>query len=150
MHPSQDPRSPDTPQTGAALQRVLTMARRLHKAATSESLALSLPVLRRVLATQTLRDLALPALHRDRASVQRKHILRMLAIEAGHDSWEAYRVALSTPAPQDLEHFDLMRSAAGYPNLWFSTPEQAAAHAATHGGRAVRVGPQAVILNDPR
>ena len=39
----------ETPLSGEAAKRVLGMAKRLHKAATAESLALSLPVLRRVL-----------------------------------------------------------------------------------------------------
>jgi hypothetical protein len=149
MHP-QDLPSFETSTAGQALPRVLAMARRLHKAATSDALALSLPVLRRLLATQTLRGCSLPALHRERSRVQRKHVLRMLAIEAGHESWEAYRGALATQSPEDLEHFDLIRPTVGYPNLWFSTPEQAAAHAAAHGGRMVRVGRQAVVVSEPR
>jgi len=142
-----DPQSTsETPLAGAAVKRVLGMAKRLHKAATSESLALSLPVLRRVLATQTLHGLSLPALRRNRSMVQRKHILRTLAVEAGYASWEAYRQALSHLAAAELQHYDLIRPTAGYPNLWFSTPAQAAEHAGLHGGRAVRVGDQGVVV----
>ncbi len=138
--------SSEPPVPGDAAKIVLGMAKRLHKAATSESLALSLPVLRRVLATGTLHDMSLPALRRNRSMVQRKHILRTLAIEAGHPSWEAYRKVLSSVAASALEHYDLIRPTAGYPNLWFSTATQAAEHAGVHGGRAVRVGGQGVVV----
>jgi hypothetical protein len=129
-----------------AARLVLGMARRLHKAALSESLTLSLPVLRRVLATQALHGISLPALSRNRKMVQRKHILRTLAVEAGYSSWETYRQTLSRMAASELKHYDLIRPTAGYPNLWFSTAEQAAEHAALHGGLALSVGGQGVVL----
>ncbi len=108
---------------------------------------LSLPALRRVLATGTLQDISLPELRRRRSMVQRKHILRTLAIEAGYSSWESYRQELSHMETAELTHFDLIRPAAGYPNLWFPTSAQAAEHAGTHGGRAVRVGSHGVIVD---
>jgi hypothetical protein len=125
---------------------VLREARRLHKLAAAASLAASLPVLRRLIESQSLTGLTLPELHRQRGIVQRKHVLRTLAVEAGHPSWEAYRVALASLSPQSLEHYDLARRAAGYPNLWFSTPEQAQGHARVHGGRVLQVGKQAVVF----
>lgn len=148
MH-HENPPSSERPIKNEAARRVLGMAKRLHKAATSESLALSLPVLRRVLATETLRDISLPALRRNLGMVQRKHILRTLAIEAGHLSWEAYRQALSRMAASELTHYDLIRPAIGYPNLWFSSSTQAAEHASAHGGRAIRVGAQGVVVRCP-
>lgn len=125
---------------------LLRHAKRLHQAAISESLATALPVLRRILATGTLAGLSLPQLHRRRDMVQRKHILRMLAIEAGFPSWEAYRPALASMTTTQLPHFDIARAHAGYPNFWFSTFAEAEAHVASHGGRALAVGQQAVVL----
>jgi len=40
----------------------------------------------------------------------------------------------------------VLQASAGYPNLWFSTPEEALGHAQVHGGRVMRVGGQAVVL----
>lgn len=130
----------------SAAEAVLSLAKKLHRAAASESLALSLPVLRRLLATCTLRDLSLPQLRRQRSMVQRKHILRLLATEAGFPNWEAYRQALECMAPEQLPHFDAIRVQAGYPNLWFSSHAEALSHAQVHGGRVMAVGHQAVLL----
>ena len=74
---------------------MLREAKRLHRAATSDALSEALPVLRRLLAARAVPACPLQALFRDRASLQRKHVLRMLAFEAGHASWEAYSQALA-------------------------------------------------------
>lgn len=144
MHTSSSPAENPSAQS-AALRLVLRTAKHLQRAATSESTAASLPVLRRLLAANVLHDAGLPQLHRERDKVQRKHVLRLLAIEAGHANWESYRAALAHLQPDELQHFDLLRANMGYPNLWFSTFEQAQAHASAHGGKALRVGTQAVV-----
>ena len=125
---------------------LLRVAKRLHRAAVSSSLAESLPVLRRLLAAQVIRGLTLPQLSQRRSLVQRKHLLQTLAIEAGFLNWDAYRGALAeTPHDPPLP-FDVHTGAAGYPNLWFSSLAEAEAHAARHGGHAVRHGQQAVVF----
>lgn len=134
------------PSSTQAADLVRALARQLHRAATSDSLRVSLPVLRRILATHTLRDLSLPQLHQQRAMVRRKHLLRTLAIEAGHPSWEHYSRALSGMTVEQLPHLDMLQASAGYPNLWFSNREQAQTYALSHGGRVVPVGTQAVVL----
>lgn len=138
--PSQEPQSVDL---------VLREARKLHHAAQSASLDKSLPVLRRILNSHTLDGLSLPELHRRREMVQRKHILRTLAIEAGFASWEAYRPALASIPASQLTHIDQLWREAGYLNSWFSTFEEALAHAAAHGGRALRLGRQGVVVPAP-
>lgn len=141
--------SPSTSATaGGAVSAVLREAKRLHRAAASDSLAQSLPVLRRLLQQQVLLGISLPALRRQRDIVQRKHMLRLLAAEAGFSAWEAYRARLVTMSVADLAHFDMVRAQVGYPNLWFSTPEEAQRHVDQHGGRLMRVGQQAVVLLD--
>tara|TARA_R110002096_G_scaffold4501_26_gene21233 strand:+ start:9024 stop:9470 length:447 start_codon:yes stop_codon:yes gene_type:complete len=125
---------------------VLREAKKLHRAATSDSLANSLPVLRRLLSTQVFHGISLPELSRRRGDVQRKHVLRALAIEAGFPGWKEYRDALVGKEPKALLPFDVLRSRFGYPNLWFSSPEEAESHAAEHGGRTMQVGQQAVVF----
>jgi len=129
-----------------ATRAVLGIAKKLHRAATAESLAVSLPVLRRILATATLRDISLTELRRRKQIIQRKHILMMLAIEAGFPNWEKYRKTLDTMTPAEIRHFDLVQREAGYPNLWFSTAEEAQQHAAEKGGVALQVGQQGVVV----
>ena len=132
--------------TAAATAAVLREARRLHRAATSDSPAAALPVLRRLLATQVMPAASLPELFRQRARVQRKHVLRMLALEAGHASWEAFAQALPTlDAAPLLQAFDSQRGSATL-KLWFPDEAQATAYAAEHGGQVVRVGQQAVVV----
>ncbi|HEX5356187.1 MAG TPA: hypothetical protein VFW93_08210 [Aquabacterium sp.] len=143
MQPSHHSPQPSSPQ---AADLVRALARQLHRAAISDSLRVSLPVLRRILATDTLRDLTLPQLHQQRGMVRRKHLLRTLAIEAGHPSWEHYCQALSGMSVEQLPHLDMLQATTGYPNLWFSTREQAQHYALSHGGRVVPVGTQAVVL----
>ncbi|MEN0038783.1 MAG: hypothetical protein AAGC78_17025 [Cellvibrio sp.] len=136
-----------TPQkTESAAEIVLRIARNLHRAVNADALAISLPVLRRLLATKTLTEISLPELQRRRDIVQRKHVLRMLAIEAGFDCWEDYRHALDDMNAEQVSHFDQLSRAAGYPNLWFSTFEEAQDYAWEHNGRALKIGSQAVVL----
>jgi len=132
--------------TGKAVNLVLREAKKLQRAATSESLAQALPVLRRLLSSNTLTGITLPELHRRRDIIQRKHLLRMLAIEAGYPGWEWYRPALARMSVDEVEHFDIIRSRASSLNHWFSSMDDARKYAATHGGRPLRVGRQAVVI----
>ncbi len=136
--PSQKPES--------AAELVLRIARNLHRAVNAEALAISLPVLRRLLATKTLTEISLPELQRRRDIVQRKHVLRMLAVEAGFNCWEDYRHALDEMNADQVSHFEQFSRSAGYPNLWFSTYEEAQDYAWKNNGRALKIGSQAVVL----
>jgi hypothetical protein len=138
--------TPPRPARPVAAALVLTLARQLHKSATSDSRALSLPVLRRVIASGTLRDIDLPELYRRRSTVQRKHVLRTLAVEAGFASWEEYRPALNTMTADQLAHFDLTIGRASYPNIWFPSKAEAITHADKHGGHVMSVGEQGVVI----
>lgn len=129
-----------------AINLVLREAKRLQRAAASESLSQALPVLRRLLSSNTLTGITLPELHRRRDIIQRKHLLRMLAIEAGYPSWEWYRPVLARMSTDEIEHFDIVRSKASSLNHWFSSMEEARGYAAIHGGRPLRVGQQAVVI----
>lgn len=144
-HPHLSAQTPDVPHA-TGVDPVLRVAKRLHRAARSSSLAEALPILRRLLAAQVIRGLTLPQLSQRRSSVQRKHVLHALAIEAGFLNWDAYRGALAE-GPQDPPlPFDVHTRSAGYPNLWFSSLADAETHTARHGGRALRCGQQAVVF----
>ena len=136
----------------AAAAAVLRAAKKLHKSACSDSLSQSLPVLRRILATGVVQDMSLPLLFERRSMLQRKHVLRMLALEAGHSSWQQYSQELASQSAQALQQLDVLAPGLGYPNLWFADLEQAQAHALVHGGRVVAVktaqGTQAAVLPD--
>lgn len=125
---------------------ILREAKKLHRAAVSQSLSESLPVLRRLLSAQVIRGLTLPELSRRRGMVRRKHVLRTLAVEAGFSSWEAFRGSPSSVLSESLRRFEVLERKAGYPNLWFSSFEEAERHAAINGGRAIRFGQQAVVF----
>lgn len=135
---------------GQAVGLLLREARKLHRSAISASLAQSLPVLRRLRSARVIQDVTLPQLSQSRSMVQRKHVLRMLAIEAGYPGWEAYRRALAGKSADELMQFDVVRRNMGYPNLWFSSAQEAERHAASHGGRVIHVGPQAVVFVEDR
>jgi len=147
MHPQQSQLQTPPPQKPeSAAELVLHIARNLHRAVNSESLAVSLPVLRRLIATKTLTEISLPELRRCRDIVQRKHVLRVLAVEAGFNCWEDYRHALDAMNADQVSHFDQLARSVGYPNLWFSTFEEAQDYAWENNGRALKIGSQAVVL----
>ena len=144
------PRPPRHPCT--ALHLVLGEARRLHRAATGGSLSQSMPVLRRLHAAQVLPRMTLMRLHAERVHLQRKHVLRTLAVEAGYRNWEQFRPGITGMPLEAFDHFQLGRFEKAWgtaPNLWFSTECLARAHVAEHGGRVLRWGHQAVVVADP-
>ena len=122
-------------------------ARRLHRAARSNALPTALPVLRRLLVASVLTGMSLPQLHRMRGTVQRKHLLRLLALEAGHADWPAYRNALRQASPQDLLALGVRSRTWSTLNAWFADDVQASRLARAQGGHAVRVGPHTVVLS---
>lgn len=130
----------------AALQQLSTLAKRLHKAAKAESLSVALPVLRRLIATKVLNNLSLVALRNQQHMIQRKHILRMLAAEAGYSDWASYKHAVEAMPEKSKAHYAIALKGVGYPNLWFSSFDAANDYAAKHGGKPIAVGKQAVVV----
>lgn len=145
MQISEELSPPHTPQ-GSARARVLGLARRLHRAAQAGPLMAAMPVLRRLQSAGVHAELSLPELFRQRATLQRKHLLRMLAVEAGHTDWERFSAVLAGLPPQAVEGLFAEEWAARL-NHWFSDAAQAQAFAAQHpGSRVVAVRGQAVVL----
>lgn len=140
--------SPQPPCAGqiSPVQLVLREARRLHRAATSDTLSEALPILRRLLATRAVTDWSLPSLFHARGTVQRKHVLRALAREAGYASWEDYRHALPHLDVSLLQQLVSAQRGTSVLKLWFSDTSAARRFAAEQGGQAVRIGVQAVVL----
>ena len=131
-----------------AIEALLREAKRLHRAAISESLAVALPILRRLILSQALQKISLTELTRQREIIQRKHILKMLAFEAGFSSWEHYRPILENQSPEQLQHFDLLRKQSGNLNIWFSTFQEATLFASQNGGQVLKMGTQAVVFQN--
>ncbi len=129
----------------SAVEIVLRQARRLHRAATSERLANAMPALRRLQAAGVFPGEDLMSLYRRRQALQRKHFLRLLALEAGFPDWERFRPTLAQMPPEAFDHFKFGNELAGSLNAWFSNEAQAQAYAQRHGGRVIRVGHQAVV-----
>lgn len=128
------------------VESFLREAKRLHRAAQSDSYARSLPILRRLIEQQVFQRMALPELRRSKSLVQRKHILNLLAIEAGFSHWAEFRQALTVLAPEVERHYLLALRHSGYPNHWFSTLAQAEEFAHSHGGYALAYGKQGVVI----
>lgn len=139
-------RKPRDSKTTSSKQIVLREARRLHRAAVSDSPAAALPVLRRLLAAQIVPANTLPNLFRTRSTIQRKHILRALAVEAGYPSWESYSQALPRVDVLQLRRTLQVQSSAPILKLWFASEAEATEFAAKHGGQAIRIANQAVVL----
>jgi len=70
----------------------------------------------------------------------------MLAIESGYRSWEEFLRMLESAAPTDLRFAKESRIDPSQLNLWFSSLDSAIRFTQEHGGEAVSVGPQAVVL----
>ena len=129
-----------------AIDLVLMQARRLHLAAKAGSISSAMPVLRRIHAAGLFPDKPLGALFRQRATLKRKHFLRLLAVESGFPDWERFRPVLQHWSPEALDHFKVAEEGFAFLNCWFSTEEQALAYVEQHGGRVLRVGRQAIVM----
>ncbi|WKB51701.1 hypothetical protein [Eleftheria terrae] len=131
---------------GSALDFVRRQARRLLKAARSEQPMHALPALRRLQAAGLFSGWRLPELFRQRETVQLKHVLRALAMEAGHPDWAGYKQALEPLPAQALDDYLVEESRACGLSPWFSNEAEAREHARSHGGRVIRYRGQAVVV----
>lgn len=143
--PSSTTGAPTSPNAISAVEQALRQARTLHRASKDATLLVALPAVHRAHAAGVFSELTLSALYRQRHLLQRKHFLRVLAVEAGFANWESYRPLLRNQPPQTLEHYTSWREF-GYPNAWFSTHAQAIAFAAERGGKVVLYGQQAMVV----
>jgi hypothetical protein len=103
-------------------------------------------VLRRLIASETFRQISLPELYRRRETIQRKHILQMLALEAGSLNWSEYKKKIQAQPEEQPLDYSLALKHAGYPNIWFTSLPEAETYAAAQGGQPIPVGKQAVVI----
>lgn len=131
----------------AAVELVLRQAKRCQRLANTGSISAALPILRRLINAGAVAETSLSVLFRQRATLQRKHFLRMLALEAGFSSWELLRPHLLTLGAAELAQLQWRENGAGKLNVWFSSPELAAQYVQEQGGKFITVGTQAVVMS---
>ncbi|UXI69135.1 nitrous oxide reductase accessory protein NosL [Tahibacter amnicola] len=140
--------SPAARPSPSAVTVVQCQARKLHRVAREGRISAAMPALRRLQAAGVLPDRSLRQLYDDRASLQRKHFLRLLAREAGYVDWERYRPHLDTLSMEAYDRAQSEHRWSGQLNVWFSRVQDAEAFAARHGGRVVRVGQHALVTEN--
>src|SRR4051812_32925573 len=96
-------------------------ARRMLNAAHSDHPSAALPVLRQVHAASILPSPRLTDLHRERHSLQLKHMLHTLARELGYAAWDACKREIDYRPPEVLDRFRMDLGEFGdYHRLWFA------------------------------
>jgi hypothetical protein len=126
----------------------LRQARYFQRAVESDSPSAALPILRRLIKVGAISETSLTQLFRTRQQLQRKHFLRMLALEAGFSSWEIFRPILAQMSAADLAVFQFLETGAAQLKLWFADCYSAQQYAAEQGGRVISVGQHAIVIAD--
>ncbi|PKF61580.1 hypothetical protein CW745_09645 [Psychromonas sp. psych-6C06] len=134
--------------TNDQIEALLREARILHRVAKAGTISQALPILRRLKAAGAGHNQSLSTLFNQRNTLQRKHFLRVLALEAGYPSWEKYKPALLTKAQQTSFDFAHNGNDIATLNLWFSSHQEAQEYAKLQGGRVLNYGQQAVVIAD--
>ena len=136
------------PNTKSAVESLLREARRLHRAAKMGSISSALPALRRLHAAGVCPGSSVSMLYKERQTLQRKHFLRTLAVEAGYSCWEKYRPLLQTLPEDSLSQLKPDGYTVSKLNLWFSSQLQATQYVEVNGGRVLCYGRQAIVILD--
>ncbi|RJG38607.1 hypothetical protein [Motilimonas pumila] len=138
------PKNADNPHVKSKLK----LARKLHRAAKNGAISEALPAIRRLHAAGASPLEKVSDIYHSRHQLQRKHFLRMLALEAGFSSWQTYLPTLKR-LPDDSPSQNIMAHNGEHIaklNLWFATQQQAQDYAQTHGGQAFSYGHQGVVV----
>jgi len=107
----------------------------------------TLPVLRRIIATQVMPELRVTDLYAVRASIQLKHVLHMLARELEFSAWEVCKHSIDSMPAAVLDRYRLELGMFGdYEKNWFPDMETARAWQQQNGGYLVSYGRQVVAL----
>jgi len=122
-------------------------ARRLLRQARANEPLKTLPVLRRIIATQVMPELRVTDLYPVRASIQLKHVLHMLARELEFSAWEVCKHSIDSMPAAVLDRYRLELGMFGdYEKNWFPDMETARAWQQQNGGYLVSYGRQVVAL----
>jgi hypothetical protein len=122
-------------------------ARRLLRQARADEPLKTLPVLRRIIATQVMPELRVTDLYPVRASIQLKHVLHMLARELEFSAWEVCKHSIDSMPAAVLDRYRLELGMFGdYEKNWFPDMETARAWQQQNGGYLVSYGRQVVAL----
>lgn len=144
--PTPDGEPPQEPtQLNTAVDAMLQLARKLHRAAQKGPISAAMPAIRRAHVAGVFGDEPLKAVYQRRQSLQRKHFLRTLAVEAGFADWETYLPVLRKQTVDAVAHLVLPYGTTGSLNHWFSTYEQAQAFANEHGQAVLTMGKHAMV-----
>ena len=123
-------------------------AKKLLKSAHSDAKSSSLPILRRLINSHVFRNVQLPDLYRHRQQIQRKHVLQLLALEAGFSDWAGLKSNYKDLSADQLALDPGRLFEFGYPNLWFRNHKEAREYVARHGGQLITQGLQAMVVPD--
>ncbi|WP_250519607.1 hypothetical protein [Caballeronia sp. NCTM1] len=122
-------------------------ARRLLRHARDGDTSASMPVLRRLLATNVTRAERLADLHAMHDDLQLKHLLSMLAVELGYPGWDACKSHIDEQPDAAIDRYRLDAGAFNdYEKNWFANESEAREWQRAHGGYIVRYGEQAVAI----
>lgn len=122
-------------------------ARRMLNAAHSDHPSAALPVLRRVHAAGVLPLPRLTDIHRERHTLQLKHMLHTLAKELGYAAWDACKRDIDHRPTEVLDRFRMDLGEFGdYHRLWFADESAARNWQQENGGRVVVYGSQAAVV----
>ena len=122
-------------------------ARRMLRDVRSDHPGKALPVLRRMQAAGIAPAARLSEAYRSRASLQLKHMLRMLAAELGYPGWADCKQEIDRRPATVLDRFRVDLGAFGdYNQLWFADAAAAQQWQRENGGYMVAYGTQAVVM----
>jgi len=137
----------NTPKTISKLNSFLRTAKILHRITKNGSISQIMPVIRRLHVADIFYGTALSQLFKERLTLQRKHFLRLLAIESGYKSWEALKPALEEKLHANIkEPFTNTANDTSVMKIWCSSESEAKDYVAKNGGEVIRYGDQAMVL----
>jgi len=137
----------NTPKKISKLDSFLRTAKILHRITKNGSISQIMPIIRRLHTADIFYGKALSQVFKERLILQRKHFLRLLAIESGYKNWETLKPALESAQPLHIaESFTDIVNDTSVMKIWCSSELEAKNYVAVNGGEVVQYGDQAMVL----